>query len=44
MKINYSINKKLELEQSSVYIASMLAGLLPGGALLPQLRNLMELT
>ena len=41
------LNEKLKRKQSSVYIVNagdQLPCLSPGGALLPQLRNLLELT
>ena len=41
------LNKKLKIKQCSAYIANagnQLPCLSPGGALLPKLRNLMELT
>ena len=43
----FRLNKKLKIKQCSVYIANacdQLPCLSPGGALLPRLRNLVELT
>ena len=45
--MSFRLNEKLKIKQCSVYIANaddQLPGLSPGGALLPQLRNLIELT
>ena len=45
--MSFSLNEKLKIKQCSVYIANagdQLPCLSPGGALLPQLRNLIELT
>ena len=45
--MSFSLNEKLKIKQCCVYIANagdQLPCLLPGGALLPQLRDLIELT
>ena len=45
--MSFRLNEKLKIKQCSVYIANagdQLPCLSPGGALLPQLRNLIELT
>ena len=44
--MSFRVNEKLKIKQCSVYIANagdQLPCLSPGGALLPQLRNLIEL-
>ena len=45
--MSFRLNEKLKIKQSSVFIANVgdqLPCLSPGGALIPQLRNLIELT
>ena len=45
--MSFRLNEKLKIKQCRVYIANagdQLPCLSPGGALLPQLRNLIELT
>ena len=45
--MSFRLNEKLKIKQCSVYIANagdQLPCLSPGGALLPQLQNLIELT